>query len=324
MKFEAIEKAWLTHAYDGFPRKVGTPTQKIIHTQEDFLMYVWSMVGRTNIYTALFSELTKETENYFRLYFDIDFEDNLTKAYDDMRITVKWFEKELNITPTVYFTGKKGFAIYVYFKPMKFREYQYTCRAIADSIGVNSFDFTVVGNTPQISRLPFTRHMGSNRYCLPIDTNWSFDKILKYSFRWPNKLDIVVNIDMASGITDWIKKYEERGIAKKEKHMERVGDGKDYGWDLNAIMKLAPKLVGGRRTLMYRVIIPKMWQDGLSYHDILEYTKQFIDRSGSNLTNIERLVTRHLSYTQQGKSLLWSQQAYFQAEPWAWSVFKDG
>ena len=115
MKFDDIENSWLTHAYDGFPRKVGTPTQRLIHNQEDFLQYVWSMLGRTNIYTSLFSEPTKEAGEYYRLYIDIDNKQSLNKALLDTKKIRNWFNEQIDYDPSVYFSGMKGFAIYVYF-----------------------------------------------------------------------------------------------------------------------------------------------------------------------------------------------------------------
>lgn len=325
MKFDAIEKAWLDHAYDGFPRKVGTPTQRLIHSQEDYLQYVWAMSGRVNLYTSLFSEITKETERYYRMYFDIDNED-LPTAHYDMKNIRRWFISETGTCPTIYFSGKKGFAIYFYFKPRKFEEYQYTCRAIVDgireSIDVTSIDETVVGDTSRISRIPFTRHMESRSHCVPLNYfPYTFEQILSRSKSYEGEPEII--IDIADGIDDWLKEYEEKGKAKKEAILEQIGEGKEFGWNLPRIMQLAPKLIGGRRCLIYRVIIPKMWNEGQSYHEILKFVKTFIRASGSTIPNIERLVQRHLEYTKHGKSVLWSQDAFFKNEPWAWRIFND-
>jgi len=286
------------------------------------------MLARTDLYTALFSETTKESEQYYRMYFDIDNENSLEDAYIDMRNLYSWFKTELNVKPTVYFSGKKGFAVYFYFKPRKFEEYQYTCRAIVDTIReilvMPSLDETVIGDTARISRIPFTKHMGSGAFCIPVFPeikSWTLDGCINASrnFGWiPD-----IQIDVATGIEDWLKEHEEKGKAKKEELMAELGNGKDFGWNLDRLLNLAPKLIGGRRCLIYRVIIPKMWSEGDSYHEILTFVKSFVKASGSSVNGLERLVQRHLRYTQEGKSMLWSQEAFFAKEPWAWRVFND-
>jgi hypothetical protein len=326
VKFDQIEEAWLKHAYDGFPRKVGTPTQRLIQNREDFLQYVWSMLGRTNIYTSLFSEISKEIGNYYRIYIDIDCINDLSQARKDAITVAGWFISHTNTRPTVYFSGQKGFAVYFYFKPMKMDDYQYTARAIIEQIktdtGVNTIDMITIGDIARISRLPFTKHIGSGMWCIPIDMAWPLREIIGNAVKWNGNVDF--DIHMATGIKDWIREWEEKGKEHREEIKSQLGNGKNYGWDLDLIMKLAPYLIGGRRSLMYRVIIPKMYSEGASYNEIVDYINKFIYSSGSVIPNIERIIQRHLRYTQQGKSLLWSQEKFFMHEPWAIGVFTNG
>lgn len=180
MELEEIEQQWLNHIPDfPFYMSVGDVSQFLVENEIDFLQHVYNNFGK-DIYVALHSNEEREAETYRVVYIDIDNEDDLYSAYRTMMIIVRtlWAsEYEFRL----YFSGCKGFAIYIDFKPThitKFRQkLEVFIDMIMDVLVSNNIDRGVCIDVTRISRLPYTINTKSDKLCHPLPTDISLEQL---------------------------------------------------------------------------------------------------------------------------------------------------
>ena len=184
MDLKTIEESWLEHMPE-LPIMMGIgllPEQFIVNTKEEFLSIMYRNLGK-DIFCSVHSVEKRKEDLFVTLYLDIDMEReldyecftdgySLNRAYFDTLRVSMWLEKR-NFKHRVYFSGNKGFNIYIDFPETKIEKWDNKIRAfvylLERDLKVKRIDVGVVTDKNRISRLPFTKNSKSNRYCFPID-----------------------------------------------------------------------------------------------------------------------------------------------------------
>ncbi len=117
-----------------------------------------------------------------RIYIDLDCEENLRLPLKEALKIIDWYSRVFGVYPLVYFTGSKGFAVYLDFKPVKFRssvEAKNALRLIAtllvEQLELKTLDIQVM-DIARLSRIPLTLNTKSNLYCIPLNSK-KLDKL---------------------------------------------------------------------------------------------------------------------------------------------------
>lgn len=174
----ADEAAIAAHFKDRYPREFGAMFDTLygkgfirnirIESPSDILPYI-EKYRRTDCYASVYSFNPFEERKALidTIFIDID-APSLKLALKEAHKLVQHL-LELSITPRVYFSGAKGFHIYIDFKPainIKPQVIKKFVSMLARSLGLEHVDMKVVGDTSRLSRLPFTINSKTQRPCV--------------------------------------------------------------------------------------------------------------------------------------------------------------
>ncbi len=192
-----MEEQWRRHCFDGFPRAVSYDPNRFripVRNFDNLKWHVWKAFGTYNIYVDVYPEkniLGNEAMLINKIYIDLDNdkadpnEKTGVYAYEDMRAIVRFFKDQYNYTPRVYYSGGRGYAVYLDFDEVLINHCKDTLTEfyvmLKEQLGLKTIDTTSVGDDRRISRMPYTMHKKSGRLCTPIDPMWSLSQIMGYS-----------------------------------------------------------------------------------------------------------------------------------------------
>jgi len=179
------------HCKGRFPRefcaivikKKGNEEKKIVHrnlpvTDAEGLYNLAEEFEFKDVYCSVFSysqwhedtAVRKQRVVFDTIYIDID-SDNLKIAYLEARKLVKAFLSE-GIIPRIYFSGAKGFHIFIDFKPVNTvyvkEVWKFFVQRLANKLNLTCVDFNVI-DLVRVSRLPFTINSKTGYKCVPLD-----------------------------------------------------------------------------------------------------------------------------------------------------------
>ena len=227
-----------------FPIQFGFPYRKkeyIAENPAQFVFLAMSRLGRRPVYVELYPIPLKRAGKIDAVFLDID-NDDLEKAYSDMRVVVKRIKDNYGQDPLVVFSGRKGFHVYAFFDPVKLADTSFVIRKYVRKMfgDIKSVDWHVVGDINRLVRLPYTPHHVTQRLCYPVDPSWSLDDILRRS----KALDVPLEIEIkrVDAVRDALLSIQE-GIAKKKPPLVTEAPYTVSGAKMLLMKKLARKRV---------------------------------------------------------------------------------
>ena len=123
-------------------------------------------------------------EDYQKQFRNLIFNDNLLlEPFNELKSLISYF-KDLGIRPYPLFSGSKGFHLVIFLNPMKLNNINEISYNLADHLK-RKLDLTLLDlsvNKDSIARkqrIPFSKHERTLLYTVPIDTNLSYDELLK-------------------------------------------------------------------------------------------------------------------------------------------------
>ena len=147
------------------------PEQQLTKLVEDAVPGLYISVNPYN------SE-TMEIRSIERLYFDFDCKDKVRYAFDDCMNFCKKMLEFYNVSPLVFFSGSKGYAVYVFlqepvFGPEKeLKElYEELQTMLVKPDNYKWLDPQPFGDLKRVSRVPFSVHQKSKELCIPVDVS---------------------------------------------------------------------------------------------------------------------------------------------------------
>ena len=111
-----LAEYWLQHCnFDtvSFPRYVGFPNQFLVSNEYEYVYAIDKYLNEKNCYVRAFSEFQLDHNLYNKLYFDFDSKNNLDLAYKEVLFVFDKIESRYHVRPRIYFTGAKGFHLYI-------------------------------------------------------------------------------------------------------------------------------------------------------------------------------------------------------------------
>lgn len=306
MKLKLIEKAIGDHCFDGWPRMVGFPRQSLYHSLDKLLKKFWLRNGDSKgIYVSIFPEHLKEFRLFNKFYFDIDKEGDIKGAIRDSAKMTNFMMDYFDVPPRKLFSGYKGTAEFLDIEDKfgAFKDYPIVhmrlSQLIREETKADTIDDQVIGDVSRISRVPFSIHKTTGLLCIPIHIDWTFREIISHAIYYQG--DYKINFNVAKMGTEGmrlLKYYDDTAEEYRESIKKKIKDGDFRGdLDLDLLLKAAPKLVGFRRLLMYRVIIPQLITNGKSSSEVHLYCKEFIERSGAIYdSNDKRFIDHYVNF----------------------------
>ena len=267
-------KNWLRHV-GSFPIMMGigtTPFQVRVETKANFLNQLLGNLDK-DIYVSVHNAEKRQANLYNKIYFDIDNEADLQTALTEAKILCNWLEgKKYN--PRVYFTGCKGFAIYLDFPEIEIKDYRDRVEAFMDlteyTLGITTFDRGVCGDKNRISRLPHTINTKTGKMCVPIRVR-EFD----FATKQPHQEIKILP-------TEFGEKFIAMPYKKKANYQPPQTHG-DIATTLDYILKHASDIKDGAQNLIWIIIIPSMAMQGATDGKIISTCEKFVSKNYVNL-----------------------------------------
>jgi DNA-binding MarR family transcriptional regulator len=219
--------------YKEFPRQV-LIYRKWVDTYESFIKEVERLNGKDDIYVSVFFYPEKDLDKPVidRIVFDFDYgkkgeidfsnREYLRFILDEVLKEVRSFcsfLESLNLIPHVVFSGGRGFHVYVFFDRelkvtredlLKFVEY------VKKELNLKFIDPKITYDFARLIRVPYTRHMMSGLFCIPVKPDWSINKILQLA---ENPIPIPL-VRIPSSAVGFMAELEKIRLKEAEKKLE--------------------------------------------------------------------------------------------------------
>jgi hypothetical protein len=181
----SVLKVCLDHVGDThFPRKFGTPHQEVVHNAADYLRAIRLNNGINHCHVSVYwfkdaSHLLGDNRDYSSvvidtIFIDIDDENKtnpaIWRAYRETSKLVRYL-LDNKVTPRVYFSGNKGFHVYIDFPVVSLVYPGDAIKRFVDNLEtqlkLRLVDPGPIGDIARVARIPNTKHMKSGLYCVP-------------------------------------------------------------------------------------------------------------------------------------------------------------
>lgn len=161
------------------PRELGDPKRWLAETPEDLQEFIASNNPPVFMSVNYYNERNR-VSRISDLFFDFDYKDDLSVAWEDARIFARRLESYYDIKSLLCFSGNKGYHLHVFLDtPIGYNLSQRHLKQLYERLQVMllgrgqypSLDMHVVGDVKRLARVPYTRHEKSGEYCQPVDVN---------------------------------------------------------------------------------------------------------------------------------------------------------
>jgi len=313
---------WLSHVLCDqpypFPRDVGVSPatyrwRRKAHTRREYLDILSAHVDDKDLYVAIFSDWQLADRTYNKIFLDLDAKDGLDRAFRDLQTLTQHVLKRYGRPPRLYFTGGRGFHVYLDFTPTTLSQYGDVVRSyvyeLEFRLRLTTPCRSVVGDRRRVARVPYSIHQTRHRFCISIDPFWSLQEVLWYS-RNPKIMNVPVV--PLPGLAEELKTLERRRERFSFENPSPLHDVDDYVHDLTIFLELAESgLDDCRHRLLHFAIVPRLVELGKSDEEILTYAYEFIHKSSpvgrKDWSHYERAVQQSITRTREGG---W--------RPWGW------
>lgn len=333
-----LEEWWLLHlgfSSNKFPRTVGTPQQFLVKSESEYLKTILVKRKYYSVFTSLYSEKDVASLTVDKIFIDID-GPSLAKALEVTRKLVASLKELYEAEPLVYFSGCRGFHIYIHFKPLTI-SHPSVLRTFVEKYlpKVEGLDYKVVptNSLKKLSRLPFTINFESLHkfkkvfYCVPVDVNKSLGEIKQLASN-PNPSDLV-DLQDAKVVRELLKilsKEKEEKVKEaelKEIKLEvKESTKQKYLKVVEKILKCARFVFDGRRRIIHFLIVPTLVMCGFRDEEIVAVCKYFIEQSGADWLRYERYVLDSIKRTREGNWKPWRVETFLLENPDLLPIFE--
>jgi hypothetical protein len=274
-----IERQWAVHTWDGFPREIllkpSLENRTMVRNFDVFKWYMWRAFGGQSSYVEVYPDSAKLSKNVVmtnKIYIDFDKDVasgvDLPVVYDEMRALVRYFRQEYDYTPRVYFSGSKGFAVYLDFEPVLLEHFSETMRVfhsnLVRDLHLRTMDTMPIGDDRRVSRVPYTYHHVSELLCVPIVPEWPLSNILA-SASEPNGIGTIpINIiNCKSLLPDRLKEIDSAVntvvfTPRELNEEEKTDQTTRYYDEVSEMFDLAPRYAEGRTRTLWAMLAPRL------------------------------------------------------------------
>jgi len=298
---ERLEIEWLNHIQSSFPRRVNTPKTELVYTADRYIHLIWRHLLLSPIWVGIYNH-NQIQDNLFNVFcLDLDHDHDLEIAHMDALTLYKYFQDEFGREARLYFSGRKGFHIYLDFHPyiIGVEDFQTTFRIFTNELekelGVSTIDHHCI-EPNRVIRLPFTPHEKSKRWCIPINPAWNLTKIVRESVF----LDDCWNIDTAPKLGDYRILEKLQACQTKVKEQQSIPqrypelDARSLGDEIELINQLAPFVLDGRHRMLHYMLVPRLVHAGYNRHQIHQVCQQWIEATGKQYPEYQAYVERSI------------------------------
>ena len=301
---DAIKSHVCTRPIHNFPKNMAAQEEKQFKVKnlDEVFDVVEKYKDSFNIYCRQYSEYQINNDKYDKIYIDIDSETNLKKAHSEMQLINNYLKNYFLCFPRTYFSGNKGFAIYIDFPEIEinYDKIRWFTESLRNTLKLKYIDIKVTKDNKRISRLPYTINYSAvklgkkTKMVVPVKPTWSLHKILDEAKHVTFDQEVV--IDKSKLIASVIKNVKPPKYTYKHKGKHSSIDHLTT-FNLSSIVELlenAYKLTNGRKRMLYYHIVPTLVRENLNDDMIHAVCNKFITKSGKNYSEYKLFVDTHI------------------------------
>ncbi|MEM2174500.1 MAG: hypothetical protein QXI58_02605 [Candidatus Micrarchaeia archaeon] len=318
---DVIQEQWLIHAKGSnrtfMPVDVGFPARvKDVMNEEYFLDLIKRQFTTSDVYCSVYDKVAVWQGTPDKVYIDVDSDPNHLDL-KLMRKICNHFKEKYGFEPRVYFTGCRGFAIYLDFEKIQLKNFECLRDFVLDNLremkaNLEYIDTSVLGDKQRLSRLPFTfnfknlqlKNPSAPKLCIPIEPDWGKSEILEQSIycEFKKKVEIRQLKKSKSRFFEEIRLYEERVEEMKKQIKRNISNSTIKVSDevLNKLIKIAQQIKDGRHRLMHFIIIPTLIQLNKTDDEIRAFCRDFVERTGMDYSLYDDYVERSIKRNRAG------------------------
>lgn len=291
-----LEDVWIEHLGCDtirFPRDVASPRRKKVGNVDKMIEYVMKRLKKKNLFVSVYSDPSCQMWKFDKIYLDFDSPD-IETALKDVRKVCRYLN-DMDVFPRTYFTGGKGFALYVDFDPMTLYpdDFRLLVHSLTEKLSLNTLDLAVVGDKRRVSRLPFTINFGNVKrgkpvhFCAPIDPDWSIHRII-----FESKRPKIESLNISKTPRNTVLGLFPPDIRTHKPPVYAVYGTKPNGKGLTPrdqemasqtvawLMTAAPGLKDGRKRVISFLLVPSLITLGYDTRKIRDFCMRFLRESG--------------------------------------------
>jgi hypothetical protein len=217
-------KLWSRHLREDvvpfvFPREVGFPSRTIVHSRDEYELYLAEHFSKDNCFTAVYAEFQKEHNLYDTIFMDIDMKELSDAEFNKVK---RFYLKliSMDISPRIYFSGKKGFHFFIDFDLLEIPNFKSVVRKWFKMSGLSGYvnvDLGLLGEKSALSRVLATPNPSTGFLCSEIN-----DDILSLNMRDVKRRALSVNCVLSSRVLNEIVAKQLWELSKSTKLQSSV------------------------------------------------------------------------------------------------------
>lgn len=310
-----IRQQWINHigglGPSLFPRDIGFPERYSCESVPEMINMVEDRMSSSNSYIQVFSDIQQQSDVYDTCYIDIDAEipfepdeedreyrteiwkEQLEDAWWETQKYAWYMEQAYNADLRIYFSGSRGFSIYVDFEPIQ-SDFGAVVAQVKETIHESDVDWEMVDESVfeknRISRLPYTVNWNNMekrglrpKLCLPVDSDWSFSEVIS-EIQQPQRCLEVERNPSSNIVREYIQSRENAGDYESREIESETGDAKPARAleEVQLLMSLSKYISDGRHRILHFMLVPALieagWEDTGKIHEVCE---EFIEATGA-------------------------------------------
>lgn len=329
-----VRTQWMRHvrAPDSvaFPRDIGMPHRRSVGDLGQMIDELHEVISHSSVYVQVYSDIQQLSQIWDTAYIDLDAEipfdaddgtyderremwrEQLRDAHWELQKYVWYLESEWDVTPRVYFSGSRGFSVYVDF-PETEAPYGAVRSTMLHTLNESETDMSLVDTNVmepnRISRPPYTLNWNHQKkrgldpmLVLPIDPDWGWDTF------WDEITDPSrfreIEIDPDPSFAAHISSVEQ----DQDFASEDIGEipDPDPGESLEKIERIlesGPQIRDGRHRILQFLLVPALieagWEDRAQIH---ETCQSWIEDTGRSYSEYRGYVDGAIDRTLEGPS----------------------
>lgn len=330
-----------------FPRDLAFPWRRKVRTLEEYISTIHRMREQSNVYVALYSDISIDHDRYHRILVDFDtnsLRPTLNDVWKDVRKFGARLREKYDAEPQFIFTGG-GFHCIIEIPEITLnfpKAMQHLVVDIATEVGVGAIDGSVLGDKRRITRLPFTLNL-KEKYdpkplCIPVRLDWSLAKVIHEAHYC--SYEVLLERKECEAIVDDLLEYERALFHEyecrrkfKPKLEAPTKRAEKLKKELKALERLAEliarkldeipesereRVFDGRHRLLHYRAIPILVALGASNEEIEGWARDWIQKTGNAWDEKRRrAVVQSIERTRAGPKGDYSEPW----SPWSWERF---
>lgn len=182
----------------GFPRDLGFWNRVKVNNKNEYLDLIKKNLGKKHIGVQIFSD--KQIENNVFDCIFMDFDTNNGEEFEKCFREVMKIKEKIGEC-RIYYSGARGFHIYIDFFPLMFDYRAVISEYLKNNIESKYLDKQASIDKKRIARLPYTINVKTNEYCLPLKDGENISTLKKraknikemedienFEMRWNNRV----------------------------------------------------------------------------------------------------------------------------------------